>query len=333
MSKGINPFVVFADVKKSVSMLQVLERYGLTGQMRPRRDSWIGPCPIHKGKNPTQFHLSVSKNCWYCFGPCQGGGNVLDFVARMEDVSVRDAALLIVEWFGLTTPAEPAPRPEPVPAAPPPDDPIPGDEVSTEGLEILENPALPFGLKSLDPSCLDEEGFDRATVAHFGAGLCAKGIMRGRVAIPIHNLRGELVAYAGRRTGEEGELYKYPPKFHRDLEVYNLHRAEEEARGAEEGLILVPDFLDVFRLHEAGFKNAAALMGETLSAAQERALQSVEIDRITVLGAETSRLYEVAGQLSRNCYVRTVGLDRAPADVASDSLARVIQAVAPPVSF
>jgi len=37
-----------------------------------------------------------------CFGRCHGGGNVLDFIARMEAVNVREAALLLVEWFGPT---------------------------------------------------------------------------------------------------------------------------------------------------------------------------------------------------------------------------------------
>jgi hypothetical protein len=54
-------------------------------------------------------------------------------------------------------------------------------------------------------------------IAHFGVGYCQKGIMVGRMAILIHNEKGELVAYAGRRSGEppEGEgKYKLPMGFH-----------------------------------------------------------------------------------------------------------------------
>ena len=35
------------------------------------------------------------KNCWNCFSDCHCGGNVLDFVSKMENVDVHQAALLI----------------------------------------------------------------------------------------------------------------------------------------------------------------------------------------------------------------------------------------------
>ena len=41
-------------------------------------------------------------NAWKCFGPC-GGGNILDFVAGMEEVSIREAALRLADWFNLPT--------------------------------------------------------------------------------------------------------------------------------------------------------------------------------------------------------------------------------------
>jgi hypothetical protein len=32
---------------------------------------------------------------------CEAGGNILDFVAAMEEVDIRPAALLLVDWFKL----------------------------------------------------------------------------------------------------------------------------------------------------------------------------------------------------------------------------------------
>ena len=67
--------------------------------------------------------------------------------------------------------------------------------------------------------------------------------MAGRIAIPIHNEHGELVAYAGRWPGEppDGEgKYKLPAGFHKSLVVYNLHRAKALAR--EKGLLVVEGF-------------------------------------------------------------------------------------------
>src|SRR6267154_3371126 len=94
-------FVDFRAVKREVSMVQVLEHYGLMSQMHRNGDSITGACPIHEGQNKTAFRVSVSKNCWNCFSSCSCGGNVLDFVSKKEKVSLLKAANLLVEWFGL----------------------------------------------------------------------------------------------------------------------------------------------------------------------------------------------------------------------------------------
>src|SRR6266446_4155981 len=94
-------FIDFKAVKAAVTMEQVLQHYGLVDRFKKSGDSLSGPCPIHKGENPTQFRVSISKNIWNCFSECQRGGNVLDFISRMEDVSIHGAALKAIEWFGL----------------------------------------------------------------------------------------------------------------------------------------------------------------------------------------------------------------------------------------
>src|SRR5580658_10995993 len=94
-------FVDFKAVKAAITMEQVLEHYGLLDKFKRGTDSLSGPCPIHKGSNPTQFRVSISKNIWNCFSECKHGGNVLDFIAKMEDVSIHAAALKAIAWFKL----------------------------------------------------------------------------------------------------------------------------------------------------------------------------------------------------------------------------------------
>ena len=184
------------------------------------------------------------------------------------------------------------------------------------------NPPLKFALKSLDAAhpYLTERGLTAETIAHFGVGLCTgKGIMAGRIAIPIHNEQGELVAYAGRWPGDppddEGK-YKLPAGFHKSHVVYNLHRAKELAK--EKGLIVVEGFFDCMRLHQAGVFNVVALMGSSLSEEQEAASTSmrwVRSGKIALMFDE-----DEAGDgggseeaLSRHCnagrvYVKVIGL-------------------------
>ena len=99
--KTIDKFVGFDALKQSVSMAQVLSRYGLLELLHRNGDSLNGVCPIHAGHNPMQFRVSLSKNCWICFGDCHTGGSIVDFVSRKERIGIRDAALLIQDWFNV----------------------------------------------------------------------------------------------------------------------------------------------------------------------------------------------------------------------------------------
>ena len=114
-------------------------------------------------------------------------------------------------------------------------------------------------------------------------------MMKGRVCIPIHNERGELIAYAGRFVGDElpeGEgKYLLPPKFHKSLALYNLHRVRDKKH-----LIVVKGYFSVFRLFQLGVP-AVALMGSTLSEAQVALLHEAGVKYLTVMldGDEAGR--------------------------------------------
>jgi len=61
----------------------------------------MGHARFTREPTPTQFRVSISKNIFNCFSECKHGGNVLDFIAKMEDVSIHAAALKAVEWFNI----------------------------------------------------------------------------------------------------------------------------------------------------------------------------------------------------------------------------------------
>ncbi len=324
-------YVDFKEVKAAVTIEAVLERYELLDDLEPKDDGYTGDCPFHEGESERPFHVSLSKNAWYCFG-CEEGGNVLDFVAQMEDVSIKGAAQLLAEWFEVESTRKGSKRrrgkPKAVEADPegsePESEALSGSQEAeaerpepTEkasdadpGAPEFSNRPLGFSLKNLDPGheMLEPLGFDRATVEHFEAGYCGNGMMKGRLAIPIHSFNGELLAYAGRALdGDAG--YKYPPKFDRSLELYNLHRAIEPAQA--EGLMLVSDVLEVWRLSVAGHANAVALMGDEMSAEQEALLTSFagESARVLVLWPETAGRDAIVARLVSQVYVQTMELE------------------------
>ena len=92
-------WVDFKEIKDTVSIEMVLEHYGVLDKLKKSGRNLVGCCPIHQGSNPRQFSVNLESNMYNCFGDCKSGGNVLDFVASMEKVSLRDAALLLKDWF------------------------------------------------------------------------------------------------------------------------------------------------------------------------------------------------------------------------------------------
>jgi CHC2 zinc finger len=108
-SGGHNPRKIdFAYLKRGVSLSNVLEYYGLLEQFERQGSQVVGPCPLHSGSNPKQFVLHLASGNWFCFGDCNRGGTVLDFVALRENVPIVRAAQLMAEWFGIF----PSPQPK-----------------------------------------------------------------------------------------------------------------------------------------------------------------------------------------------------------------------------
>jgi DNA primase len=90
----------FRRVKDAVSIERVLADYGV--KLKRSGTQLVGCCPIHKGSNPRAFVVNPAKGAWRCFGDCNRGGSTLDLVAELEGISLRDAALLLIERYSLT---------------------------------------------------------------------------------------------------------------------------------------------------------------------------------------------------------------------------------------
>ncbi len=317
-------FVDFKEVKSRVTITQILERYDIMRTLKRSGDRLSGPCPIHQGTNPTQFRVSVSKNCWNCFGNCGRGGNIIDFVSLREGLSFREAALLLQEWFmpdkagaKLAETPPPSSRRSPPPSPPPPDKAATETGCSNDDDEAGENPPLSFELKSLkqDHPYLSERGLTAATVKSYGIGLCGRGCLRGYIAIPIRDRSGKLVAYIGRWPGDPPEdkpKYKLPKGFKKRLELFNIERAIQEP--SEQPLLVVEGVFDCLRLVQLGYPRTVALLGSSLSSRQEiliRDAASPNGQVCLLLDADEAGRHgasDAAGRLSRFCAVRTVDI-------------------------
>jgi len=316
MSKKSENWVDYKEIKEKITMETLLIHYGLWDRFKISGKHAVGCCPIHRGTNAGQFSVDLERNIFNCFGDCHGGGNVLDFVAKMEGgLSVRQAALLIKGWYGIGSPAPEAPAvaKDQGKACKPVGQELVREEEGGES-DADVNPPLKFRLKNLNPDhpYFAERGIEPATVNYFGLGFCSKGLMAGRVAIPIHNQAGDLVAYAGRWPGDppDGEAkYKLPPGFKKSLILFNFHRAVTET--PERRLIVVEGFFDCFRIWQAGFKNVVGLMGSVLSQEQEELLTG-QAKMVTLMldrdEAGRKAVQEILPRLARKLFVRVIEL-------------------------
>lgn len=304
-----NRWVDFQAIKEAVSLEAVLAHYGVKNLRRRRRDQLEGCCPLHGGEREDAFHASLSKNAFHCFA-CDAQGNVLDFVAAMEKCSIREAALKLEAYFG-------RPGMEPAVVARPAGMAERGELVRKE---LAVNPALRFALRNVNTAhpYLEQRGIQRATAAEFGVGFYSEsGLMQGRIVIPIHNPRGELVAYAGRAVGGGGPKYKLPIGFRKSLEIFNLHRA---ATAGSDTVVVVEGYFDCLRVHQAGFRCVVALMRCALSEPQEELLLGrFRTVKLMLDGDKAGRgaSRAIAARLSRRC---SVGEVRVPDAAQPDQL-------------
>lgn len=263
----MSDYVDFKQLKSSVNIEQVVHMLGI--DLRKQGDQLRGRCPIHKGASNREFVVTPGKGVFYCFGPC-GGGDLITLACKVKGISPREAARLIADNFGgvgvtsnRTTPGNGSPQP-----------------AATTRPEAAERTLQPLAYLEPSHELVQGLGVSPETAAAFGAGYAPKGIMRGRMAIPIRDRDGKLLAYCGRTLRDESPTLTFPNGFDPASVIFNAERV-----GAGE-LALVRDPLQVLAAHQSGIDNVVAFLTESISAQQlemlaalmdERKCESVEL--------------------------------------------------------
>jgi len=282
-------WIDFKALRACLDFAQVLEHYKV--EVKRKGDQHHGFCPLpnHNGKrNSPSFSANLEKGIFQCFG-CGAKGNILDFAALMENsdprdgTALREVAIKLQRRFcpelGETSgkPEKPGAR-KPVP----PKKADPKDE-----LPVIVNQPLDFELKGLDAEhpYLLKRDFTPETIAHFGLGFCSRGMLKDRIAIPLHDYQGKLVGYAGRvvddaTISEDNPRYRLPGArerggkifdFRKTLFLYNGFRIKAPV----DDLIVVEGFTGVWWLDQNGLPDVVSTMGADCSEKQAEIIVSL----------------------------------------------------------
>lgn len=288
-------WINFAELRQQLNLETVTASYNVTLSQKGNSQQYVGVCPLpsHKDAKEKTFSANFEKGVWQCFG-CKESGNVIDFAVLMEGrdkkdgKAVREVAKMLRDRF--VTAANPNPavaQPKPASAQ------IERTQPSEERRVVVNQP-LDFELKTLDTEhpYFAASHLSKETVDHFGLGFCKRGLLAGRIAVPLVDDAAELVGYAGlaltqSETTRDNPRYLFPaPREHEDA-TYTFDASKFLYNGfrigkAVKDLVVVRDCHTVWSLWQGGFANVVALMGNECSEDQANILTFLTADKARI---------------------------------------------------
>ncbi len=271
-----------------------------------------GLCPFHDEKSPS-FNVTPARGFFFCFG-CQEGGDVIDFVQKIDQVTFADAVEMLASKVGVQLRYDengtgPGPRRE---------------SNQRPRLVAAHKVAAEYYAEQLFSSndaaagrtFLDSRGFDRDAAAHFGvgfsprdgesvlkvlrgrgfsneeivaSGLCATGQrgpydrFRGRLMWPIRDAGGDVIGFGARRLFDDDRIeakYLNTPEtaiYKKSKVLYGVDLARREIARAQQAVV-VEGYTDVMACHLAGVTTAVATCGTSFGEEHTRVLRQLLLD-------------------------------------------------------
>ena len=270
-------------------------------KIQPSGQNYKALCPFHVEKTPS-FHISTAKQVYKCFG-CGEGGDVINFVMKMENLDFMDAVRLLANRCGI-------------------DINFNIDEETKQKIELskkyqdIHTEAARFYFSNLVKSknrgydYLRNRGLDDKTIKRFGLGysqdswnslmdylieekgysqeeLLECGLIgkstktdkyydkfRNRVMFPIFDYRGNVIGFGGRVLDDSLPKYLNSPDtliFNKRHNLYGLNFARKNLYSRT--VILVEGYMDLISLYQYGIQIAVATLGTALTSQQARLIK------------------------------------------------------------
>ena len=285
---------IIDEVREKSDIVDVISPYV---RLTKRGSNYVGLCPFHNEKTPS-FSVNTERQCFHCFG-CGVGGNSISFVMKYENLTFTEAVRQLADKAGMNLPEENY-NPEYRKRA----------DLKTRLFDIYKEAAkfYYFQLRSdygnFPMEYLKNRGLSDETINAFGLGYSIKSanalynylkskdysdelmikaelvtfkegrgifdMFWNRVIFPIMDQNNKVIAFGGRVMGDGEPKYlnsRETDIFNKRRNLYGLNFAKHSRQGY---MLLCEGYMDVIALHQAGFTNAVASLGTSLTEEQAR---------------------------------------------------------------
>jgi DNA primase len=308
--------VAFLDELRVRTSLSTL--IGRTTKLTKAGREWKACCPFHQEKTPS-FTVSDEKGFYHCFG-CSAHGDCIRWMTDQLGFSFMDAVKELAALAGMEVPAL---DPKAAERAQHRDASVViiarAQKWFAEQLQSADDAKAYLDSRGIRPLSIERFGIgyaprinvDPARLANAlfpdvsGADLAKLGLIkcnpdtmeprdffRRRLMIPIHDARGNVIAFGGRIIGAGEPKYLNSPDtpiFDKGRTLFNLHRVAAAAR-AKNRLMIVEGYMDVIGVDSVGFDVAVAPNGTALTEVQlEIAWRLVDVPVVCFDGDSAGR--------------------------------------------
>jgi len=287
-------------VKSQADIVRVVGEYV---RLKKSGKNYTGLCPFHGEKTPS-FAVHPVKQIFHCFG-CGKGGDVFSFVMEMEKCPFPEAVKVVAEKCGIPVPRAkertPEQRRENQQRAV-----LIEIHREAQSFFVRQLESTPEGRAAR--AYLEDRGLNAETIVRFGIGyapsggdtllrhlkpkyaeqlLVESGVIsrdqsgtrlfdrfRKRIAFPISNESGKIVAFGCRALGDELPKYLNSPEspvYSKSNVLYHMDRAKETIR-RQDFAVLVEGYMDAIAVASAGIANVVASCGTSLAEPQIKLL-------------------------------------------------------------
>lgn len=294
------PFYSDEIIEEVRSRNDIVDVIGGYVRLHKKGSTYFGLCPFHNEKTGS-FSVSGNKQLYYCFG-CGAGGNVFTFLMQYENYTFSEAMQVLADRVGVELPQQEMTTAQKREA----DKRTVLLEIQKEaakyfysllrsprgkraydyfaGRGLSEETIKKFGLGYSDQYSDDlyrylrKKGYDDAVLKE--TGLVTIDEVRGghdkfwnRAMFPIMDIHNRVIGFGGRVMGEGEPKYLNSPEtpiFDKSRNLYGLNLARTTKKHQ---LLLCEGYMDVIALHQAGFDNAVASLGTSLTSGHANLLK------------------------------------------------------------